>query len=290
MKILALTSTSLAALFAAGAAMAAPPLLLPDAAWGALATQNESYIEQVGDIHDAVVNQNGAANATSLIIQGRNTGQNDDDNDANVDQQLSIGAVSYVVQNDDDNNADVIQRGTNQLSGIVQQGDRNRATVTQYSTANAAVSAAAGSPSLTDPNGGLRAAAAAAVSAIGTTVANPGQTYADLHDYNGAALILQVGNRNEGTITQSGPMGTAVIETLGDRNDATITQNGDSDDAFILQHGDNNDATVTQNAFGNVAILYQAGNGNGATVTQNGAYAFSVNHQVGNFNDITVTQ
>lgn len=91
----------------------------------------------------------------------------------------------------------------------------------------------------------------------------------ELCEYEGCeqAVIVQVGDSNEATISQTGAS-FALIYQGGNENEATTTQNAVGATALTFQIGDQNSATITQNVAAS-AIITQFGNSNTGSITQN---------------------
>jgi hypothetical protein len=78
----------------------------------ALAVENTSHVDQIGDLHMATVDQHGDAINDSTVLQ-----KDGDGSDANV-QQGGFGALLT-------NNSNILQLGFDQAAVIRQEGDGN---------------------------------------------------------------------------------------------------------------------------------------------------------------------
>lgn len=198
---------------------------------------NDSTVDQVGDVNHATVGQSGATNANQSTISA-----NGNHNDANVSQsgsnatntstitQGSAGSSSYY------GSATIIQAG----SGV------NELEVTQIDHGNTAHIDQGNMYDGNSTNTSILSQSGSAPGLGNTATVNQGGD----------------GNRNYSMITQSGSENSVLTDQFGGSNinSSTVTQTGNS-----------NQSTTSQSGVGmaNTSGITQTGNGNVASVTQN---------------------
>src|SRR5690606_8385850 len=145
-----------------------------------------------------------------------------------------------VDQDGDDNHAMIDQFGTNTAT-ITQNADRidegNEARILQISTGSVANTA-----TIDQDGNDLNAAGSEAGALLDVLLGGAGSEY-----YTPVAPgIVQVGQGNEGTITQTGSWNTAAQVTLGSYNDVDVTQSGASNIAVAGVLGNDNLVDIDQ--------------------------------------------
>ena len=180
-----------------------------------------------------------------------------DPNPAPID--ISVPPVSgrgaYISQIGEANVATVTQTAPNALAIVDQDGARNEANVTQKGSGLGYVKA-----------GQTGVANSAAVVQDGS-----GQNVLYLNQ-NGTANIATSRQNASGAVHNG-----AVMAQVGNGNDMSLTQDGSDNRALLSQEGDGNAMTAVQNGDGNRLIWSQQGiNLSNLQITQSGAQAMQI--------------
>ncbi|MHA3842316.1 hypothetical protein ACX0GZ_14000 [Sphingomonas aestuarii] len=293
MKRSILTSVSVAALFAAVPAMA---------------QNNTSTVNQTNAWNEAVVTQSGS-NAQSTVQQDGDGLEFSRRNRVRVEQsgngaESSINQVSGnrnradVRQNGDSTSiirqdgpqldAEVNQTGDGNFSNIDQAGRQATVGVPLNSAATGVVQVGNNNSSDIDQN--PTTWSEAAVSQFGNNnISNLRQETLGTNggNENSSASVLQDGDRNSSTLTQtSGTTPSLLIANVnqnGDDNSSMLTQTGADNSASLLQDGNRNASMINQSGVGGNVDVEQFGNENDSFVTQeSGATAIVRQEEIGN--------
>ncbi|WP_290929605.1 hypothetical protein [Hyphomonas sp.] len=202
---------------------------------------------------------------------------------ANIEQISDVLARARLAQAGTDNQVKLVQDGQDLKIDAYVQGQMNRASAKENMIAQSGDGATAELRVVGDGN----------TFAIAQNAANgPGQNSASVSidgDFNAAdvrqtndfgptfsntASLIQAGNGNSGTITQTVSPGTLAVGA----NMATITQTGNDNDALIEQTGADNSASIEQDGDGNRGAILQDGEGLSAILVQTGqALEYTIN-------------
>ena len=224
-------------------------------------------IDQLGNNNFATLDQFGGNENKIGIFYQENDG-----NTADIDQVGNNNYIKSASQKKQDNisplnnNLNILQqgdyniihnageRGDNIIGDILQDGDRNQATMQlTHSFANGDID------QIGDDN---KATVTINLSYIGDN--NSGVIYQN-GDFN--IGVAKIGQSNSATTSTDNTMD---IEQLGDFNEADILVEGSFNDADIYQNGMNNIADIIQTGNSNVGSITSNGNGHSGTITQTG--------------------
>ena len=190
----------------------------------AVAEDNVAAIIQRGDEMRSLIDQDGSANAASILQTGNNGSANASDFE---DNEARITQVGFF------NAGAILQDGMFQLASIDQFGNGNNASIEQdgieFGNGNTALIGQFG-----DDN----------EAAIGQD--GDGNMASSVQEGNmNFSSIWQSGLDNMAAAIQTGDMNYSAIEQMGDGNQASVMQDG-FDWADVQQHGNGNVAGVWQ--------------------------------------------
>ncbi len=208
---------------------------------GDVAINDGAFIEQLGNNHDALINQTGY-HAGRIYQQG-------DGPEGNYARLVQLGQhhTGFISQLGDDNTGVINVDGIGHVSVIVQEGDGHNVQFSmqgEYNTAD--------------------------IRQFGTSDHLVGFAADDEHS------IFQSGNNNQLYSVQIGEDGGHLLTTLGghdyiqfgDGNLIDVWQEGSNHVIRLLQSGDGNSATIAQWGENHSAVVNQNGNGNMARISQ----------------------
>jgi len=260
--------------YSIGQAMASVPPGPGDAIPGDVVVGDGAFIQQIGNNHEALIDQTGY-HAGRIYQQGDGPG-------GNYARLIQVGEnhTGFISQVGDDNTGVINVEGIGHVSVIVQEGDEHNIQFSMQGENNTAD-----------------------IRQFGTSDHLVG--FADDDELS----IFQSGNNNELYSVQIGEGGGHLLTTLGDHgyiqdgheNLIDVWQEGGSHIARLLQEGDGHTIILLQHDSENVAEIGQDGNGHWANVDQNGTgnrveiTQFGEGHwsnvtQYGNNNTATITQ
>ncbi|PRY86961.1 hypothetical protein [Mongoliibacter ruber] len=266
----------------------------------AMAQSNFASISQIGNNHEALVEQTGLENASTVDITGGNGSEIIVDQIGNKNFSSFNGAGSvfgFQYQEGDNNTATAARFGNGSIINQIQIGDGNSASADRWTqSSNLIVSQYQEGDNNTAVARRLRGFDVTVIdqTQIGdrnVALLNPtgsGQYYADGGSVNqyqegddnfatinnisgslgGLFIQEQIGNDNSSIIRGGRRTTLAATYQEGDFNNATIEQFDSFNTAEIFQFGDSNNALIQQTGEMNVGIITQHGNGNMATITQ----------------------
>lgn len=260
----------------------------------AIAQNNRSTINKVGDRNSATVNQEGEQNKSDIDLIKTGAGDDASDNIVSINQLGDYNNAEFDGKGQDFNEVDVDHDGNGHITRLTSEGDRNIFNVDvdgnigggQYSGNRSDWKVASAHPESPDDN-------TLTLTQDGFNNEATGSVDGDDNDVN----ILQLGSGNQvgsNWYTNDG----VIIE--GDRNSAKTEQYGTGNRVTQIQKSNDNTALAIQGASGiasdnNTAYQYQyGGDHNQAKIYQNDVVPGSGNtanqEQKGNYNHALIDQ
>ncbi len=218
------------------------------------------------------------------------------ENEARLIQENSFGMEGYgsflsLEQHGDRNNSHVEQRGGNNYTALLQQGNHNGITFYGMDDNSEAVISQVGKENR------LFVQTSTSCSTIwlrqGQSMAGPGVRNEGIVQAGGSnnyVLLEQLGESNFASIAQGIMVNAAVIQQAGLSNFAVITQPHLYSGAGIEQVGNNHSAIVNQEGEGAIMDLLQMGEGNWLSLEQSGTLTEANLLQEGSFNRMDIVQ
>lgn len=283
MKTLVLATVSAAALLAAGAASAQSAnnvdagisnlrsglnaITVENSHLGtggvAALYDSKSYVAQVGNQNTANIDQQTAGSAgggavdanygnpqSSVVLQGWGGGRSDY-NTANVSQK-GTNQVSVVMQRNyptadfGSNSANVSQEGSNKNAFTYQYGRENRSMVLQ-----------SGDDTTTPSSSVKDSATANSGGSFAMSFHGIDGTQSHLNDAGGRVIQDEAQNNNAGLSQAGADLKGTIVQWYGERNTANVYQTGTNNSAISYQTGKDSNIGISQSSSNNKASVYQ---------------------------------
>ncbi|MFO8029803.1 MAG: hypothetical protein R6U28_08070 [Cyclonatronaceae bacterium] len=219
---------------------------------GDITVDEGAFIEQIGNFHEATINQTGYH--AGRIYQ---EGEGPEGNYARL-TQVGDNHTGFISQVGDDNTGVINVEGIGNISVIVQEGDGHNVQFSMQGENNTAD-----------------------IRQFGTSDHLVGFAADDEHS------IFQSGNNNQLFSVQIGGTDGHLLTTLDDRD---YIQNGDGNLIDVWQEGSSHIARLYQDGDGHTIIVVQHGSENVTEIGQDGSGHWSFVTQNGNYNSATVNQ